>query len=168
MPEQYLYAVARIRCKELTLLNSSVMESLLAAGSHAECLRLLSDHGWSNDGTITPEMLLSAERDKTWEFIGELVKDMSVFDVFLYANDYHNLKAAIKAVNDYSAQVEKRLNEAKTIEELETIMAEVADWFGSDPNVKAITKAASDMDPTPSPNSVYFTWLKDNKFIQDE
>ena len=43
-------------------------------------------------------MLLSAERDKTWEFIGELVKDMSVFDVFLYANDYHNLKAAIKEV----------------------------------------------------------------------
>ena len=98
MPEQYLYAVARIRCKELTLLSSSVMESLLAAGSYAECLRLLSDHGWGNDGTIAPEMLLSAERDKTWEFIGELVKDMSVFDVFLYANDYHNLKASIKEV----------------------------------------------------------------------
>ena len=28
--------------------------------------------------------------------INELVEDMSVFDVFLYANDYHNLKAAIK------------------------------------------------------------------------
>lgn len=26
----------------------------------------------------------------------ELVEDMSVSDVFLYANDYHNLKAAIK------------------------------------------------------------------------
>lgn len=24
------------------------------------------------------------------------MKDLSVFDVFLYANDYHNLKAAIK------------------------------------------------------------------------
>ena len=90
------------------------------------------------------------------------------FTVSENAQAVDNLKAAIKAVNDYSAQVEKRLNEAKTIEELETIMAEVADWFGSDPNVKAITKAASDMDPTPSPNSVYFTWLKDNKFIQDE
>lgn len=30
------------------------------------------------------------------QLIGELVKDLSVFDVFLYANDYHNLKAAIK------------------------------------------------------------------------
>ena len=28
--------------------------------------------------------------------IGELVKVLSVFDGFLYANDYHNLKAAIK------------------------------------------------------------------------
>ena len=37
-----------------------------------------------------------AQRDQTWEQLRELVEDMSVFDVFLYANDYHNLKAAIK------------------------------------------------------------------------
>ena len=40
----------------------------------------------------------SIEKRKTWELINELVEDMSVFDVFLYANDYHNLKAAIKEV----------------------------------------------------------------------
>lgn len=44
----------------------------------------------------TPESLLDGERNKTWEQLRELVGDMSVFDVFLYANDYHNLKAAIK------------------------------------------------------------------------
>jgi V/A-type H+-transporting ATPase subunit C len=98
MPEQYLYAVARIRCKELTLLGSSVMDALLSTDNYNECLRVLSDHGWNGDGSTSPESLLSSERDKTWEFIGELVKDMSVFDVFLYANDYHNLKAAIKEV----------------------------------------------------------------------
>lgn len=42
--------------------------------------------------------MLAAEREKTWSLIGELVEDMSVFDVFLYANDYHNLKAAVKLV----------------------------------------------------------------------
>ncbi len=42
--------------------------------------------------------ILAIEKRKTWELINELVEDMSVFDVFLYANDYHNLKAAIKEV----------------------------------------------------------------------
>ncbi len=44
------------------------------------------------------ERLLVQEREKTWEVIRELVDDMSAFDVFLYANDFHNLKAAIKQV----------------------------------------------------------------------
>ncbi len=97
MAEEYIYAVARTRCKELSLLNSSVMETLLSAGSYEECLRILADKGWEADGD-DPEQFLAKEREKTWGFIGELVQDMSVFDVFLYANDYHNLKAAIKEV----------------------------------------------------------------------
>lgn len=97
MSENYIYAVARVRCKELTLLDSSVMDSLLAAGSYEECVRILADHGWSSEGeNSSPEAMLASEREKTWDFIGELTKDMSIFDVFLYANDYHNLKAAIK------------------------------------------------------------------------
>lgn len=97
MSENYVYAVARIRCKELSLLDSSVMDSLLAADSYKECMRILADHGWSSDSEDdSPEAVLSNERDKTWKFIEELTKDMSAFDVFLYANDYHNLKAAIK------------------------------------------------------------------------
>lgn len=49
-------------------------------------------------GTESAEKLLEIEKKKTWELIGELVDDMSVFDVFLYANDYHNLKAAVKEI----------------------------------------------------------------------
>ena len=41
--------------------------------------------------------LLAAER-KNLGFIKELVQDISVFNTFLYGNDYHNLKAAIKQV----------------------------------------------------------------------
>ena len=95
----YTYAVARIRSKELTLLNAQAIDQLLAAKSYDECLRLLADRGWG-DGEVAADdaRLLAAEREKTWNLIGELVEDMSVFDVFLYANDYHNLKAAIKLV----------------------------------------------------------------------
>lgn len=100
MPEtQYVYAVARIRSKELSLINNQFLDQLLASKSYDECLQLLAGKGWGNsESIINAETLLSAEREKTWNLIGEMVKDMSVFDVFLYANDYHNLKAAIKIV----------------------------------------------------------------------
>lgn len=97
MSEEFIYAVARIRLAELKLLNSSVLDSLLAAKSYDECLRLLSDHGWDINESMSLSSILKSERDRTWKFISELVSDMHAFDVFLYANDYHNLKAAIKA-----------------------------------------------------------------------
>ena len=93
----YIYAVARIRAKELLCFGSPAMEQLMACKTYEECLRMLNEKGWG-DGSAgqIPESLLDGERNKTWEQLRELVEDMSVFDVFLYANDYHNLKAAIK------------------------------------------------------------------------
>ena len=93
----YTYAVARIRSRELSLLTGAFMEQLLSASGVKECFPLLSERGWQvpQEGTDFEPMLL-AEETKTWDLIKELVDDMSVFDVFLYANDYHNLKAAIK------------------------------------------------------------------------
>ena len=93
----YIYAVARIRAKELLCFGSPAMEQLMACKTYEECLRMLNEKGWG-DGSAgqTPESLLDGERNKTWEQLRELLEDMSVFDVFLYANDYHNLKAAIK------------------------------------------------------------------------
>ena len=84
MSEEYVYAVARIRSAELRLLTSSVLESLLAAKSYDECLRLLADHGWDIDDSMSLSTILKNERDKTWKFISELVSDPHVFDVFLY------------------------------------------------------------------------------------
>ncbi len=95
---QYIYAVARIRSKELELLDKSSFDQLLACKSHEDCLRFLEDRGWGKGNGETAEQMLKAEREKTWELIHELVKDISVFDTFLYGNDYHNLKAAIKEV----------------------------------------------------------------------
>lgn len=93
----YIYAVARIRAKELSCFSSSTLEQLMACKTYDECVRMLNEKGWGSDSVgQTPESLLEGERNKTWEQLRELVEDMSVFDVFLYANDYHNLKAAIK------------------------------------------------------------------------
>ena len=75
-----------------------IRDRLTAAKSYDECIQLLTEKGWGDDSTKDAEASLAAERRKTWGLISELVEDMSVFDVFLYANDYHNLKAAIKEV----------------------------------------------------------------------
>lgn len=96
--KQYIYAVARIRSKELALLNKADIDQLLGCKNEKECLRLLADKGWGKSGDEPSDRLLLTETEKTWELIRELVEDMSVFNTFLYGNDYHNLKAAIKQV----------------------------------------------------------------------
>lgn len=94
--EQYVYAVARIHSKELTLLDKQVLEQLLASKSHEECMRVLTDKGWGSSDYMSAEQMLSYEREKTWELMKELVEDMSIFNTFLYENDFHNLKASLK------------------------------------------------------------------------
>ncbi|MBO5550641.1 MAG: V-type ATPase subunit, partial [Lachnospiraceae bacterium] len=98
---QYYYAVARIRSRELSLLNQSFIDQLLGARSIDEAVRLLQDKGWHMPDEYATESdrvekMLAAEKKKTWDLIGELVDDMSVFDVLIIENDYHNLKAAVK------------------------------------------------------------------------
>lgn len=92
----YIYAVARIRSKELSLFTRSDIEQLMNCKTEKECLRFLSDKGWGKEGAETSEQLLTAEREKTWDLLRELVEDMSAFNTFLIGNDYHNLKAAVK------------------------------------------------------------------------
>lgn len=93
---QYTYAVARIRSKELQLLSRSDLEQLMNLKNEKECLRYLSDKGWGRAGDENADQMIAAEREKTWEIMRELVEDMSIFNTFLYANDFHNVKAAIK------------------------------------------------------------------------
>ena len=103
MAEQYTYAVARVRAKELTLLSEQDIKALLAARTYEDCLRLLADKGWKA-AEKGAEAMLSAETAETWATVRELVEDMSVFDVFLYPIDFHNLKAAVKSVVTNSGQ----------------------------------------------------------------
>ncbi len=95
MSENYIYAVARIRSKELTLLSESFIDQLLSVKDEKECLKLLNEKGWGTP-EMTSEQIFAEEHKKTWELMEELVENMSIFDVFRYGNDYHNLKAAVK------------------------------------------------------------------------
>lgn len=96
--QEYIYAVARIRSREMQLLTGAFMEQLLAAADEAECLRLLAERGWGSAETPSEEMFAGEEK-KTWALISELVPDPSALSVFRYEADYHNLKAAIKSTS---------------------------------------------------------------------
>jgi len=97
MTDRYnVYAVARIRTKEMSLLTGTFLDQLLSAPDEESCVKLLNEKGWGGDG-IGTEKMLEDEHRKIWDVIRDLMDgDVSAFQVFLYANDYHNLKAAIK------------------------------------------------------------------------
>lgn len=96
MAQEYIYAVARIKARELSLLTQQDIDRLMACKTPAECLRALADKGWGANGEQTAEAVLAAEAEKTWALIHELTPDLSPFDVLLYPIDFNNLKAAVK------------------------------------------------------------------------
>ncbi len=101
MPQQYTYGVARIHTKENAMLSIQDMERLLTASDMAEAMAFLSEKGIAVPESGLVDEIISRERAKMWKLISELVDDLSAFDIFLYENDFHNLKAAVKStLND--------------------------------------------------------------------
>ena len=97
MSEEYIYAVARVRSREVSLLGKNDLERLMACPNEGECLRVLRDKGWGRgEGSSSPEELLAAEEEKTWSFMRDLTKDTAPLAPLLLPIDGNNLKAAIK------------------------------------------------------------------------
>ena len=98
MPEMYTYAVARLHASENNMLSNQDLERLLSSNNVHEALAILAEKGYDTMSTENADAVLEIERKKLWNLISELVDDISVFDIFLYENDFHNLKAAVKSV----------------------------------------------------------------------
>lgn len=97
MKNDYAYAVARIRARELELLDRAAMNRLLESHGPEEVFRQLTDRGWGDGSTSqNPEEMFARETAKTWELMEELLPDPSVLDILKLKTDYHNLKAAVK------------------------------------------------------------------------
>ena len=93
----FAYAVARIRSNELKLLTGQDIDSLLYAESYDQCIARLADKGWGSAGCSESE-ILDGEQKKLWSLIDEILPETTVFNSLKTANDYHNLKAALKAL----------------------------------------------------------------------
>lgn len=96
--KEYIYAVARIRCKESKLLSVNNLEQLISMKDYQSVVRYLKDMGWGNSADSSDEELLLSEQENMWIFMKEIVGDLSVFDFLRIQNDFHNLKASVKAV----------------------------------------------------------------------
>lgn len=95
---EYAYAVARIRANEVKLLTRADIDQLIEAQSYEAAVRLLADKGLA-----VPEKGESfdiAERDLNgaWELINDCAPDPKLLEALVIANDFTNLKAAIKCV----------------------------------------------------------------------
>ncbi len=98
MAEQYTYQVARIHAIEASLLKLSDLEQVLGAKDETEAINILSEKGFSGSGAYKDtSTLLKEEKEKTKKLVKSLVPDSKDFDIFLLKDDFHNLKAAIKA-----------------------------------------------------------------------
>ena len=92
----YAYAVARIRANELKLLTKQDMEMLLLSENCEQCLARLIDKGWGAQGESEAEILRS-ELDDAWALVDDCAPEKDAFSSLKLSNDYHNLKAALKA-----------------------------------------------------------------------
>lgn len=92
---EYIYAVTKVHIRENALLDRAAYEQLLTAPDYEGALAVLAEKGWD---TQDPEAgaVLNAQENQLWDFLAELVEDLTPFGIFLLQNDYHNLKAAIK------------------------------------------------------------------------
>ena len=87
---KYAKAVGAVRAMESSLLSRNDIEQLIAARSDAERQALLA----SKKNTDTPQSTLS----EVWELIRNYAPDSNELKILLYKNDFHNLKAVIKAM----------------------------------------------------------------------
>ena len=87
---KYANAVGAVRAMENTLLSRSDIEQLINARSKAEINSIIAS---KNSGGANAENL-----EDVWNMLMEYAPDCKELEILLYKNDFHNLKAVLKAI----------------------------------------------------------------------
>lgn len=97
--KSYGFAIGNLRAKENRLLKNSDLIQLAGASSVEQLSSMLRDKGYTTDSlTADVPELLRVSASKLWEYLNEISPDDEIFRPFLLENDFHNLKAALKAL----------------------------------------------------------------------
>lgn len=96
---EYAYAVAKVRVHEAALLKKADTERLIAAADAREFFRVLADLGWQEaEETENLNALLQKRAENCWALLSECAPDAAELQFLIVPNDFHNLKAVLKAL----------------------------------------------------------------------
>ena len=99
--EDYIFASTYIRCREKYLLTQEKVNRMLDSKTADDAIRVLYElqYGEGLDEVAPSEFekLLALEMIKTYDMVLELVPEKEYFNLFLYPNDYHNIKVLLKS-----------------------------------------------------------------------
>lgn len=84
---EYASAVAAVKAMENYLLTHTDIEQLISARTNAEFSAVLSSKGADEQ-----------ELSQVWEMLRSYAPDSKEMEILLYRNDFHNLKAVLKAL----------------------------------------------------------------------
>lgn len=95
----YPFAVASVRSMENKLLSKQKLMQMAEAKSPEEAVRMLSDtvYGKKQIQDIHQfEDMIESHMEETYNSVAKLIPSEALIDIFLYKNDYHNIKVLIK------------------------------------------------------------------------
>ncbi len=105
----YLYASARLRSLERSMLSRERMERMCDAKTTEEAAKLLTECGYGEsvpDSPLAVEELLAQARNDLFALVSSIAPDKDIVDVFKIKYDYHNVKTYLKGVHgkgDYAS-----------------------------------------------------------------
>lgn len=104
MGENYIFAVARIRVLEKSLLTDADIMQMSSMKDENSVVGYLLDKGWGDENSgRDPVRILATESEKLNTLIRNLGVGDDVLNVLSYPQVFHNLKAAIKDIGTSSS-----------------------------------------------------------------
>lgn len=99
MSTEFASAVGAVRALEGMLLTQQDIVRMTAAENDSELRDILASTGRNTTGS-SEEILnaLEAESGETWDFLSNYAPHDRELEILLYRNNFHNLKAALKAL----------------------------------------------------------------------
>jgi len=100
--KDFVFAAARVRSVEKSLMGRERLEALADSRKPADAMKLLYEQGYGDDNgeQLKPEQfekLLMNELKRAYSFILGIAPAAEDFNTFLYPYDYHNIKVLMKA-----------------------------------------------------------------------
>lgn len=101
MDKDLIFANARAKAKELNLFSQERLYRMIETETLRDAVRILIEANYGGgiilDDESDFEQMLIAETKLTTDFVKECMPEGTGFECFLLKNDYHNIKALLKA-----------------------------------------------------------------------